>query len=79
MHYTIKLSYLDTNFEIMSTSGQIQEWWEIPMDFLLFCFSTHKMGTSTTCKLISKILLYSQNEKIPLPRCTFFSVTLSVS
>lgn len=32
MHYTIKLKYLDTNFEIMSTSGQIQEQREVSMD-----------------------------------------------
>lgn len=31
MHYTIKLKYLDTNFEIMSTSGQIQEQWKVSM------------------------------------------------
>lgn len=43
MHYIIKLNYLDTNFEIMSTGGQIQEWWEIPMDFFYrFVFSLIK-------------------------------------
>lgn len=78
MHCTVRLSYPDTNFEIMGTRGQMQEQWETPMDCFIGVLPLIKWGLPVN--RFPKFHLIRKSKEIPLVRgCTVFDATLYLS